>query len=73
MDGPLFSDIELSAEPILKWFAFGHLSSPRRELSERFAQLARVLVDQLLPSEERRVALRKLLECKDAAVRAVSA
>lgn len=57
-------------EPILKFFAYVHLPMPLRAVSERFHDLAFVLAQSLPPSEERTAALRKLLESKDAAVRA---
>jgi hypothetical protein len=58
-------------EPMLRWFAFSHLPTPElRAVSEPFFTLAWSLVRTLPPSAERTVALRKLLESKDAAVRA---
>jgi hypothetical protein len=57
-------------EPMLEWFAYGHLpSGPLRATSARFAELANTVVMTLPRSPERTVALRKLLEAKDAAVR----
>jgi hypothetical protein len=59
---------------MLKWFKYEHL--PRTELQEiskPFCELARRVVDDVSPGPERTVALRKLLEAKDAAVRAVVA
>ena len=59
-----------SASEILKYFSFQHLPPKLRVVSRPFHDLA-VLVDQSLsPCEEKAVALRKLLEAKDAAVRA---
>lgn len=57
--------------PILRFFSIIHLKpGPLRQTSAWFADLA-VLVDDALPdSAEKSVALRKLLEAKDAAVRA---
>ncbi len=57
-------------EPILRYFAFDHLSQPLRTVSEPFHTLAYGLVASLPRSAARTVALRKLLESKDAAVRA---
>jgi len=57
-------------EPILRYFAFDHLPQPLRAVSEPFHTLAHGLVASLPRSPERTVALRKLLESKDAAVRA---
>jgi hypothetical protein len=55
---------------MLKWFAFDHLPEPLREVSSRFAELANAVCTLAEPGPERTVALRKLLEAKDAAVRA---
>lgn len=57
-------------ERILKYFEYGHLPQHLREVSVHFNRLANELCDKLAPSAERTVALRKLLESKDAAVRA---
>jgi hypothetical protein len=58
-------------EPILRYFAWEHLQSETlRDISRLFAHLARDLVTKLPRNPERSVALRKLLEGKDAAVRA---
>lgn len=61
---------ESSTPPILRYFASDHLPDPLRAISEPFGNLARGLVDVLPPGPETTVALRKLLESKDAAVRA---
>ena len=57
-------------EPMLQFFAYTHLPPHLREVSEWFNGLAHILVDDLPRNPERSVALRKLLEAKDAAVRA---
>lgn len=58
------------AEPMLKYFEYGHLRpGPLRETSNLFHSLAHELVAVLPRTPERTVALRKLLESKDAAVR----
>ena len=57
-------------ERMLKWFAFEHLPPTLRKVSADFHELAHKLVNNLEPGPERTVALRKLLEGKDAAVRA---
>ncbi len=54
---------------ILQFFGFSHLPPVLQEVSRRFSELA-AYVHTLPPSEERGVALRKILEGKDAAVRA---
>ncbi len=57
-------------EPILKFFEFEHLPAHLKEVSKRFHDDAHWLVDNVPRCPERTVALRKLLEGKDAAVRA---
>lgn len=59
-----------ASEPILKFFAYGHLPQPLQDISSPFANVALLLMVKLGRSAERAVALRKLLEGKDAAVRA---
>lgn len=56
-------------EPILRFFTFAHLPPRLLAVSEPFAELAKHVMT-LPRSPERTVALRKLLEAKDAAVRA---
>jgi hypothetical protein len=56
-------------EHILQFFAFDHLPPHLQEVSKPFAELAHTIM-QLPRNPERTVALRKLLEAKDAAVRA---
>ena len=58
------------APPILRYFEFGHLPDHLQAVSAPFAALANQLVESLPPGPELSVALRKLLESKDAAVRA---
>jgi hypothetical protein len=54
-----------------QFFAYDHLSNPvLRSTSALFANLAQTLIHELPKNPERTVALRKLLEAKDAAVRA---
>lgn len=56
---------------MLQFFQFGHLPNHLAEMSAPFAVLALYVVDQSQGSPERTVALRKLLEAKDAAVRSL--
>ena len=59
----------MNTEPILQFFAFEHLPEQLQNVSRPFGELAQALM--VLPrNPERTVALRKLLEAKDAAVRA---
>ncbi len=59
------------AEPMLQWFAYEHLPAHLQEISRPFGELAALIVDRLPRNPERTVALRKLLEAKDCAVRAL--
>jgi hypothetical protein len=56
--------------PILRYFDFTHLRSPLAEISEKFYELAQDVELTLPAGAEKSTALRKLLESKDAAVRA---
>lgn len=57
-------------EPIIQFFAYDHLREDLKTVSRSFGLLAGELVATLPRNPERTVALRKLLEAKDAAVRA---
>jgi hypothetical protein len=59
-----------SLEPILQFFAYDHLPANLGAVSAPFCVLAHRLVVELPRNPERTVSLRKLLEAKDAAVRA---
>ena len=58
-------------EPIAKFFAYDHLPEKLQSISRMFAELAREIIVEVPRNAERSVALRKLLEGKDAAVRAM--
>lgn len=58
-------------EPITQFFAWAHLPPHLQAVSKPFGELAQTIVETLPRNPERTVALRKLLEAKDAAVRAV--
>jgi hypothetical protein len=57
-------------EPIEQFFAYGHLPTELALVAMPFADLAERIVRELPRNPERTVALRKLLEANDAAVRA---
>lgn len=57
-------------ERMLKWFEYAHLPEHLQAVSQIFHTAAVLLVEHVEPGPERTVALRKLLEAKDAAVRA---
>lgn len=70
-------EIEPTAEPgmpkderMAKWFAYDHLPAHLQAVSRPFHGLAVKITQVVEPGPERTVALRKLLEAKDAAVRA---
>jgi hypothetical protein len=58
-------------EPILQFFTYAHLPPHLQAASKPFGDLAMQIVDGTPRNPERTVALRKLLEAKDAAVRAI--
>lgn len=65
-----FTEAQLAADPVLRFFHFEHLPEKLKRASAPFCNLAQHIVSTLPANAERAVALRKLLEAKDAAVRA---
>lgn len=63
------SDQNKTIEPMLQFFKYKHLPEHLSEISAHFAKLADKLTRILPRNPERTVALRKLLESKDCAVR----
>lgn len=61
------------AEHILQFFDFAHLPPRLQDVSRHFHFMAHEVIMQQPRNAERTVALRKLLESKDAAVRAALA
>jgi ferritin-like protein len=62
----------MSTKPILQFFRYEHLRGAGLQATSRsFFDLANILVATLPRNPERTVALRKLLEAKDCAVRAM--
>lgn len=59
-----------ATEALLKFFAWEHLPENLKGVSMKFGVLAHDLATSLPDNAEKTVALRKLLEAKDAAVRA---
>lgn len=59
----------MQSEPIMQFFKFDHLPTKLQEVSAPFCVIAQSVVEILPRNPERSVALRKLLEAKDAAVR----
>lgn len=64
---------DMEPEHILQFFAYEHLPAHLQSVSKPFGELAVGIVASLPDNPERTVALRKLLESKDAAVRALVA
>lgn len=58
-------------EPLLRFFKYAHLPPQLAEVSKPFASLAHQLVRTLPKGAERTAAVRRLLESKDCAVRAL--
>ena len=54
----------------MRYFHYAHLPEHLQPYSAPFCELARQIINTLPRNPERTVALRKLLEAKDAAVRA---
>lgn len=65
-----FTAEQISADAVLRYFQYSHLPTVLQGASKPFCDLARHIVETLPRNAERSVALRKLLEAKDAAVRA---
>ena len=61
---------KMADDPMLQWFNSDHLKPSLQAVSKPFGDLARKIVDEVPRNPERTVALRKLLEAKDCAVRA---
>lgn len=61
---------QLQADPILRFFHYAHLPPSLASRSKPFCDLALQVVNTTPRNAERTVALRKLLEAKDAAIRA---
>lgn len=62
----------MTPDRMLKYFTYAHLPSFLQEVSRPFAALATEITQKVPAGPERTVALRKLLEAKDAAVRAIA-
>ena len=58
---------------IMQFFVYAHLPAHLQAVSKPFGDLAETITDTVPRNPERTVALRKLLEAKDAAVRATVA
>ena len=63
-------NVLMESDPIMQFFEYGHLRDDLKAVSQPFGELAAHIAATLPRNPERTVALRKLLESKDAAVRA---
>ena len=61
----------MEQEYLIQFFAYAHLPEHLQAVSRPFGELAAKIVETLPRNPERTVALRKLLEAKDCAVRAL--
>jgi hypothetical protein len=60
----------IDRDPIMRFFGYSHLPTELQSVSGKFSELAEWIHANVPRGAERTVALRKLLEGKDAAVRA---
>ncbi|EEY8909053.1 hypothetical protein H9I67_003931 [Escherichia coli] len=60
----------MTESPIMKYFNYEHLPTSLKEVSKPIGDLARVMDESLPDGPEKSAGLRKLLEAKDALVRA---
>ncbi len=73
VEGDVATILAASGDHVAQFFSFSHLPPHLQAVSAPFAALAAGIVRDLPRNPERTVALRKLLEAKDAAVRALVA
>ncbi len=66
----IHNNVSEEKDPLLQFFAYEHLPPDLQKYSQPFGDLAQRLCNTLPRNPERTVALRKLLESKDASVRA---
>jgi hypothetical protein len=60
-----------TGERMMKWFSGAHLPEELKDIVYEYSSLARKLCSNIPAGPERTVALRKLVESKDCAVRAI--
>lgn len=63
--------MESAAATLMKFFSYKHLPENLQLVSKPFGELAAVLMEKIPDNAEKTTALRKLLESKDCAVRAL--
>lgn len=60
---------KIKMDRMLQFFVYEHLSERLQKISKPYCELAQEIARDYPQNPERTVTLRKLLECKDAAVR----
>jgi hypothetical protein len=65
------TNLDPITEPMLQFFGYSHLPEHLQAVSKPFCDLAHQIVETLPRNPERTVALRKLMEAKDCAVRSL--
>ncbi len=63
--------MSFTREPLMQFFTYTHLPEKLQAVSKPFGELAELMHGELPRNPERTTALRKLLEAKDCAVRAL--
>jgi hypothetical protein len=66
-----FTPDEIAQDHVLRYFHYRHLPQPLQFISALFCGMAREVITTIPRNAERTVALRKILEAKDCAVRAM--
>ncbi len=64
-------EASIKTDPMLQFFGYAHLPDKLQSVSKPFCDLASGIVETLPRNPERTASLRKLLEAKDCAVRAL--
>lgn len=60
----------MESHPLIRWFAYSHLPEGLQRVSEPFSTLAVEMINRCGRGPQLDVAMQRLLEAKDAAVRA---
>lgn len=60
----------MSTDRLMQFFGYGHLKPELQETSRQFHEVARWMCDNLPDNPMRSVALHRLIEAKDSAIRA---
>lgn len=71
--GPGMSNANRTHDFLMQFFRYEHLRPDLQGISKPYCELARVVIETYPANPERTSTLRKLMEAKDCAVRAVMA